>query len=58
MSTYAGMNYEQASREAERVLERYGWYIGWERLSELRTIMMGFVGGPEWQPPKGQSLSR
>jgi hypothetical protein len=35
VSNYSGMTYEQASREAHRVLERYGWYQGWERLSEV-----------------------
>jgi hypothetical protein len=35
---YAGMTYEQASREAARLIER-GWYRNFERLLELRTIM-------------------
>lgn len=43
---YAGMSYEQASREADRVLARYGWYQGWDRLVALRTIMASFVGVP------------
>jgi hypothetical protein len=41
MFNYSGMSYEQASREAARVLERYGWYRGWERLVALRSIMDG-----------------
>ncbi len=36
---YAGMSYEQASREAEKVIQRYGWYQGFERLEVLREIM-------------------
>lgn len=36
---YAGMSYERASREAEMVIERYGWYRGFERLEALRGIM-------------------
>lgn len=35
---YAGMSYEQASREAERLI-RVGWFRHFERLSCLRQIM-------------------
>jgi len=37
---YAGMSYEMASREAEKVINLYGWYQGFDRLAELRRIMM------------------
>jgi hypothetical protein len=65
VTTYSGMTYEQASRETQRVLERYGWYQGWERLSQLRAIMErgravpphgSGPGGPSWQPPKGERI--
>lgn len=36
---YAGMSYEQASREADRVLEREGWFGGFLRLESLRALM-------------------
>jgi hypothetical protein len=36
---YSGMSYEQASREAERVIARWGWFRGFERLAALRQIM-------------------
>jgi hypothetical protein len=36
---YMGMSYEQASREAERLINLHGWFAAWERLAELRTIM-------------------
>ncbi len=35
---YLGMSYEQASREAERLL-RLGWFKSFDRLIELRSIM-------------------
>ena len=35
---YSGMSYEQASREAGRLIER-GWFQNWERLAALREIM-------------------
>lgn len=36
---YRGMSYEQASREAERLIERHGWYQSFDRLTALREIM-------------------
>lgn len=36
---YAGMSYEQASREAERIINRLGWFRAFDRLSALRDIM-------------------
>ena len=36
---YSGMTYEQASREAERLIERDGWYRSFARLVVLRGIM-------------------
>ena len=35
---YSGMSYEQASREAERLLA-LGWYRNFDRLAALREIM-------------------
>ena len=35
---YAGMSYERASREAERLIRR-GWFRNFERLEALRWIM-------------------
>jgi hypothetical protein len=32
---YKGMSYEQASREAERLIQRYGWFKSFDRLSAL-----------------------
>lgn len=37
---YAGMSYEQASREAARLIDREGWFRGFEKLAELHTIMV------------------
>jgi hypothetical protein len=36
---YSGMSYEQASREAARLIERHGWYQSFDRLAALREIM-------------------
>ncbi len=36
---YSGMSYEQASREATRLIEERGWFWAWDRLCELRRIM-------------------
>ena len=36
---YCGMSYEQASREATRLIERAGWFQGFERLCALHEIM-------------------
>ncbi len=36
---YCGMSYEQASREASRLIER-GWYQNFERLVALYLIMI------------------
>lgn len=36
---YGGMSYEQASREAARLIARRGWFGSWERLEVLREIM-------------------
>ena len=36
---YYGMSYEQASREAERLVQR-GWFKNFERLEALRWIML------------------
>jgi hypothetical protein len=36
---YAGMSYEQASREAQRLIERFGWYKSFDRLTALKRIM-------------------
>lgn len=37
---YSGMSYEQASREAARLIERKGWFQSFDRLSALREIML------------------
>lgn len=37
--SYSGMNYEQASREAERLIKQDGWYKSFHRLSRLHEIM-------------------
>lgn len=39
MSDYRGMSYEQASREADRLIAHGGWYRNFEKLKELREIM-------------------
>jgi hypothetical protein len=36
---YAGMSYEQASREADRLVKR-GWFVNFERIVALREIML------------------
>lgn len=36
---YSGMSYEQASREAQRLIEKDGWYRNFDRLATLRAIM-------------------
>lgn len=36
---YSGMSYEQASREAARLIETPGWFRSFERLTALREIM-------------------
>lgn len=36
---YAGMSYEQASREAERLV-KLGWFQNFDRLETLRQIML------------------
>lgn len=36
---YAGMSYEQASREAERLV-KLGWFQNFDRLNTLRQIML------------------
>lgn len=37
---YVGMSYEQASREAERVIKsRGGWFANFDRLQILHRIM-------------------
>lgn len=38
---YSGMSYEQASREAARLLARDGWFRSFDRLSALYEIMRG-----------------
>jgi hypothetical protein len=38
-SKYAGMSYEQASREAQLIVELLGWYKGFDRLTALKQIM-------------------
>lgn len=37
---YRGMSYEQASREATRLIERHGWFQSFGRLAALREIMV------------------
>jgi len=37
------MSYEQASREAARLLERPGWYVSFDRLTELHAIISRHV---------------
>jgi len=37
---YSGMSYEDASREAARLIARDGWFKNWERLVALREIML------------------
>jgi len=45
---YRGLSYERASREASAVIERYGWYQGFKRLTILHQIMATHLwGGPE-----------
>lgn len=36
---YSGMSYEQASREADRLIKTYGWFSAFNRLKELHMIM-------------------
>ena len=36
---YRGMSYEQASREAELLIKRAGWYMAFDRLMALYQIM-------------------
>jgi hypothetical protein len=36
---YLGMSYEQASREAQRVIQSQGWFRAFDRLTELKQIM-------------------
>jgi len=36
---YSGMSYEQASREAERLINK-GWFQNFDRLCVLREIML------------------
>ena len=36
---YAGMSYEQASREAARLIQMEGWFKSWEKLVVLYAIM-------------------
>jgi hypothetical protein len=37
---YSGMSYEQASREAARLIKARGWFQEWDRLAVLREIMI------------------
>lgn len=37
---YCGMSYEQASREATRLIAQVGWFQAWDRLVALRQIML------------------
>jgi hypothetical protein len=37
---YAGMSYEQASREAARLIASHGWFSSFDRLAVLREIMV------------------
>jgi hypothetical protein len=36
---YIGISYEQASREAQRLIDFMGWYQSLDRLIELKRIM-------------------
>jgi hypothetical protein len=36
---YLGMNYEQASRAADELIKRDGWYKSFDRLAALHDIM-------------------
>lgn len=47
---YAGMSYEQASRQASLIVERYGWFNNFERLSALREIMIQMQPRPKPKP--------
>ena len=40
---YSGMSYQQASREAARLIERLGWFLSFDRLTELHAIMDGHL---------------
>lgn len=40
---YAGLSYEGASREAQRLVQR-GWFLNFERLAVLRDIMARELG--------------
>ena len=42
-SVYGGMSYEQAYREALRLIGRDGWFSAWDRLGELRSIMVRHI---------------
>lgn len=37
---YRGMSYEQASREAARLIERDGWFKNFDALAALRSVML------------------
>lgn len=39
-SEYAGFTYEQASREAERLIQTRGWFKSFDLLTALRNIMI------------------
>ena len=36
---YFGMSYEQASKEADFLVKRDGWFKSWDRLIHLHAIM-------------------
>jgi hypothetical protein len=36
---YSGMSYEQASREANRLVKVFGWFKVFNRLTALKEIM-------------------
>lgn len=38
---YRSMSFEQASREASRLIERDGWFAAFNRLAVLRDVMRG-----------------
>jgi hypothetical protein len=45
---YRGFSYEQASREAERLINKDGWFQSFERLIVLRKIMEEQASHDRW----------
>lgn len=41
---FMGMSAEQASRLADQLIKREGWYRAWDKLAELRRIIVESEG--------------